>query len=1135
MARRHSTRRTPSGLDTAGFFVLRTPLLPVDVLTEVDGRTVPLRADEVQAEGPAASDLAERLRGARQCTRDWLEALLQRPEVQEALRLASPSLLEGLGNWRRDPDSKKGRRAEAALLRYVQRMAARPTPFGLFAGTSVGELASPTRRPSPRDAGTDDAPQTPTTHLELPPQAAYRRHTRLDNDVLFDLGERLLADPAVRRGLILRPNSSLYRKGETWRYAEAQRQGTRRVFQLVSVAASPSLDAVLAAAAPGVTVEVLRRLLVDSGDGEIDSDDALEFIHTLIDSELLSAELMPNVTGLPPLAAMARRLRGLEGLAGRVAAALGDAEGRCAELDRQGLTAGGEATVYDDLVGELHGVFGTSAAEGAAADGSAAEGAAADRTAARSSIQVDLSKPGGNLRLGSQVAEALCRGVEVLARLRPPREDGLDEFRRAFGERYGEGRLVPLHDVLDVDLGLGFPVGAGRRRDASPLVARLPFSGTGGGTPTVPWGARDKLLLDRLQAVLAAGETTLRLDDDDLQSLPEVPAASLPDSLQVMATLAATDAEAVERGDFKLLVNGFHGPSGARLLGRFCHTDSQLQDHVQQLVEDEEALQPSAAFAEVVHLPQGRLGNVTWRPRLRRHEIVFLGRGGADGDDRLTVDDLQVTVDQGTIRLWSERLGREVVPRLTNAHNYLQGQLPAYHFLCALQQQGLTGSGVFSWGALQHSAFLPRVTYGRLVLSRASWRLDGDDLEALAVDDDGARFLALQRWRSRRAVPRYVVLQDADNELLVDLDDPAVVDAFLAAVRKRRQVRLVELYPAPHDNPVRGPEGGFRHELVVPLRRRREPSPPWTPARSGSLTRQFAPGSEWLYAKIYTDPATADEVLRQAVLPTVREMQGAGVLQGWFFLRFADPERHLRVRFRGQPAALLSDVLPALRRRLQPLLECGRVHRLQLDTYERELERYGGDLAMESAEALFHADSEVAGRLVALAGDDAEKRWQWTLLGLDVLVRDLGLSADEQGELWHHLSRGFSREFGDSKALKQFLAQRLRQHRRPLETLLDAKLEDPRRPAAERILEGRRGAARAMGELARRLDAEGHLTTSWQRLVGSFAHMFVNRMIRAESRAHEVVLYDLLDRLHRSRQARRRAGRQAERRREAVA
>ena len=73
----------------------------------------------------------------------------------------------------------------------------------------------------------------------------------------------------------------------------------------------------------------------------------------------------------------------------------------------------------------------------------------------------------------------------------------------------------------------------------------------------------------------------------------------------------------------------------------------------------------------------------------------------ADGDARLM--------------LYSARLEREVIPRLTSAHNYVWKSLPIYRFLCALQSQGAAWLG-WDWGVLQRAPYLPRLTTGKLVL-----------------------------------------------------------------------------------------------------------------------------------------------------------------------------------------------------------------------------------------------------------------------------------------------------------------------------------------------------------------------------------------------------------------------------------
>ena len=60
--------------------------------------------------------------------------------------------------------------------------------------------------------------------------------------------------------------------------------------------------------------------------------------------------------------------------------------------------------------------------------------------------------------------------------------------------------------------------------------------------------------------------------------------------------------------------------------------------------------------------------------------------------------------------------------------------------------------------------------------------------------------------------------------------------------------------------------------------------------------------------------------------------------------RVVDQLPHQRIH--GAPNRLLHETLPLLTRVTAPLLGTGELWCLQLDTYEREVERYGGDAAL---------------------------------------------------------------------------------------------------------------------------------------------------------------------------------------------
>src|SRR5581483_5860909 len=224
----------------------------------------------------------------------------------------------------------------------------------------------------------------------------------------------------------------------------------------------------------------------------------------------------------------------------------------------------------------------------------------------------------------------------------------------------------------------------------------------------------------------------------------------------------------------------------------------------------------------------------------------------------------------------------------------------------------------------------------------------------------------------------------------------------------------------------------------------------------------------------------------------------------------------------------LHETLPLLTRVTAPLLDTGELWRVQLDTYEREVERYGGETGIRLAERVFHADSDAVLAIVGeLTGDaGADLRWRVALRGVDLLFDDLGLTLEQKRDIALRAQRGYGHEFGVDGAFAREVGRRYRRERAAVEALLDPALLDPGRepPAglAGRLRALRRRSA-ALALPARELRAAaraGRLTADLPELALSLAHMHVNRMLRSAQRAQELVIYELLGRAYSSRAAR---------------
>ena len=250
-------------------FVLRSPLFPFDFIKEL----------------AAGKDITE----------EQILEVCQKPEVDEAIFLASPDLHTQLHERLNGSltDKKKVRRLCYALMRYILRMSTRPTPFGLFAGFNVGQWDK-------------------ETNIELPPREKYTRHTRLDMNYLCALAQDLAKNPDIKEKIKYFPNSSIYQVGDQLRYVEYRYKDARRTHHIVAVDHSDYLQCVLDAAAKGALLKDLAQLLVND---EISFEEAKEFIDELIDSQLLVNELEPAITGpefLDQILAVLEKLDGID-------------------------------------------------------------------------------------------------------------------------------------------------------------------------------------------------------------------------------------------------------------------------------------------------------------------------------------------------------------------------------------------------------------------------------------------------------------------------------------------------------------------------------------------------------------------------------------------------------------------------------------------------------------------------------------------------------------------------------------------------------------------------------------------------------------------------------------------------------
>jgi lantibiotic biosynthesis protein len=1054
---------------SADFFLLRSATLPIDRLEALGD------AGKQGSEGFGSWSA-----GARDDLNTALQTWVRDPLIQAAIYLASPSLSERLNDWLRQPSEAAFDALRAALFRYFVRMTSRATPFGLFASISLGRIGSGA--------------------FEIGPREALRRRTWLDLGYVYPLVAQTVAGREARAALNYVPNSTLIRTEDGWRYVEETVEKDRRRRDLVRVQPSDILDRVLTQAPQAPSFDALIDVILGQAP-DVERADAVEYLNQLIDGQLLVPTLAPTLTGSDPVQHLIRVSSEYPALV-QFHRDLQQAARSLEEIDRQDVES--LAAAYRTAAPHLLGLL-----------------ASADE---KHLFHVDLRRDAPELGLPASVSLQVLRAVEALHGTTPPPWPAapLAEFRRHFTERYGD-RDVPLMEALDEDTGIGFEIDPGSRRNEH-LLADFKFGAVADGPKPASEERRTRRLIDLLARAWSQRQAQIELNDGDIGELAIENAAPLPDLFTVLGCLASPNALPGSAGECFVLQSV---SSGAGLFGRFCRSDVELEQRVKALLRSEEALQPDAIFAELVHLPDDRVGNVVCRPALRAKDLPCLGQSGLERADQIAVADLTVMVDGERIVLQSRELGREVLPRLTCAHNVTAPNASVYRFLAALAKQDGVSGLTFGWGPFANAPFLPRVVFGNVVLSPASWRIDKPTIAVWQSLTTGERQREIGAWRAREGIPRWVQVGQGDNLLSLDLGNPWCVDALADDLHRSRTDRVSELIPAPDNFSLHSPEGRHAHEVMIPfVRRAAVQSVRTTRPRleEPAELRRFTPGSRWLYAKFYGSALATENVLTSGLHPLVEKWRTAGSIDRWHFVRYRDSDDHLRVRFHGAPDALRSEVQPALEQLFQRVAHGSAIWRCQFDTYEREATRYGGPEAIELAERVLDIDSETVVGLLRTAPSDASPDWRWLLSVrfVDTYYEEFSLDLEGRERLAKRIEAAFRREFRVDADFEGQLSRRFRKERPLLEALFTDRDRFPNHLRwAQHIADAFKGRLSPLAAEFRSLARQSRLSASLEDISASLAHMHVNRMMLSNPREHELILHAFLHRICRGRLARR--------------
>lgn len=975
------------------------------------------------------------------------------PEVQEAIFFASPEFYHRL----MEHQGKSGvmpEKLQVSLYKYLARMSSRCTPFGMFSGVFPGRIVE----------GCFTAMTISKKRVAL----------HYDLDYLAELSSQMLKEDDFRSGILFSTNHTLYDGEGDFRYYESQPGSGTGSTVLTSLRHTTILKTIALFAKKGKRFEELVRLLLDH---EIDKSAGIQFLEELVARKFLVSELEPNFDTKAYFYLLKSKQEKFSG------------DKRFTDFSglEQLLSSNSSLIEKSKQLDVPHSNY----------------------------FSLDQVYEGQNV-INQKIIDSLAREVkEIEPFFFENVSPDLLAFKQKFESLY-QGEPVRLTTALDKDYGIGY----GDEEHLSDLnILGQVFQGKKASKSTLT-GPVEEFILNKHNEMLTSSRVEMVIEEADLLELKEKRAdkgMNCPATFYLLGNLFASKLKENMNRDFVFNLSAISGPSCLNLMSRFAEADKDLLGKLRDCTEYENQFYKEAVVAELIHSPKSQIGNILKRPSIRNYQIVLLNSSPLSGAVQIPVDDIYLFMNKGKLCLWSKALGKEIIPRMSTAHNYTADTV-IYKFLCELQHQDLNFSFKWNWGNLRNEQHLPRVRYKHLILSRAQWIFDNSIAQSL---EEVHTLTDRDRFRNLYKLPQKVLLCEGDNELLIDFYSPVSIP-ILKSRLKAGKLRLCEFLYGSYPSVLKDRFGNqHANEVIIPFKgspgsfeKAKNPF-----VATEQVVRKFLPGSEWLSIKIYCSSSSADLLINRQINQLIAEAKARGLLEKWFFLRFYDPDHHLRLRLQLREGvehgwAGINDLIQAA---FSDPLHNGMVKSLQYDTYNRELERYGAK-QIGTVENLFYRDSELVTRIIERALPP-EARIEGACFLVDQLLTYAGLDMCSKMRWASKMFDSFFSEFATEERIKHKLNLLYREKGNIGKVLSRADFylhQEGFKPELE-------NRERAFNEWLRSIRqvpdgvADGEILLEEQ--LGNLSHMMINRLFAHHQRRYELIVYHFMMKYYKTRRA----------------
>lgn len=354
-------------------------------------------------------------------------------------------------------------------------------------------------------------------------------------------------------------------------------------------------------------------------------------------------------------------------------------------------------------------------------------------------------------------------------------QDNLKQFTECFKNRYGESTCVPLLEVLDPSIGIGYPA-TNSFCIKTPLLEGLVLPSKKADENHCIITPLEKIILKKILS--SPSSLKCNIYENDIIKLP-AKENIFPPSFSIMLEIFEAN---------QIYFKGISYRTAISPLTRYRKHDNNVTNIIKEIVNyEQENTGNSTILSDIIFRTDSELDNLLGENFDKKSKLALLSNSREKKEFDLKISDIYISYNNGYLKLLSPKYHKEILPINISVHNYNDNDFTYYRFLSEFSLQKIKRTYLRFNLLYEVLDFIPRICFNNIILLPASWKITHEEITMLEKYTNAQEnTFTINEWKIKRKLKSRAIFFQDDKSLLIDWSNRLSIKSFIQTIKKAK-------------------------------------------------------------------------------------------------------------------------------------------------------------------------------------------------------------------------------------------------------------------------------------------------------------------------------------------------------------